>query len=97
MHDVFTIPFISTCAFAASILNQFSTNGRKLKTGLYTSPHLIEVRERIRINGEPISKDKFAQYFFNIWDKLELTKVWISNIIDLNTKKGFSISKTSVF
>lgn len=27
------------------------------KTGLYTSPHLIDFRERIRINGEMISKD----------------------------------------
>lgn len=27
------------------------------KTGLYTSPHLVDFRERIRINGEPISKD----------------------------------------
>ncbi len=26
------------------------------KTGLYTSPHLIDFRERIRINGKPISK-----------------------------------------
>jgi dihydrofolate synthase/folylpolyglutamate synthase len=27
------------------------------KTGLYTSPHLVDFRERIRINGEPIPKD----------------------------------------
>src|SRR4030095_10065966 len=27
------------------------------KTGLYTSPHLKDFRERIRINGEMISKD----------------------------------------
>ena len=26
------------------------------KTGLYTSPHLVDFRERIRINGTPISK-----------------------------------------
>ncbi|MCW3123409.1 MAG: FolC bifunctional protein [Flavipsychrobacter sp.] len=26
------------------------------KTGLYTSPHLVDFRERIRINGEPISE-----------------------------------------
>ena len=25
------------------------------KTGLYTSPHLIDFRERIRINGTPVS------------------------------------------
>lgn len=27
------------------------------KTGLYTSPHLIDFRERIRINGMPVSKE----------------------------------------
>ncbi len=27
------------------------------KTGLYTSPHLVDFRERIRINGAPISKE----------------------------------------
>lgn len=27
------------------------------KTGLYTSPHLIDFRERIRINGTPVPKD----------------------------------------
>lgn len=27
------------------------------KTGLYTSPHLKDFRERIRINGEPVTKD----------------------------------------
>ena len=26
------------------------------KTGLYTSPHLIDFRERIRVNGEPVSQ-----------------------------------------
>jgi dihydrofolate synthase/folylpolyglutamate synthase len=30
------------------------------KTGLFTSPHLISYRERIKINGEPITKAKFA-------------------------------------
>lgn len=27
------------------------------KTGLYTSPHLVDFRERIRINGAPVSKE----------------------------------------
>ncbi len=32
------------------------------KVGLYTSPHLIDFRERIRINGEPISKDTVTEF-----------------------------------
>jgi dihydrofolate synthase/folylpolyglutamate synthase len=30
------------------------------KTGLFTSPHLISYRERIKINGKPIPKARFA-------------------------------------
>ena len=37
----------STCAFAESILRAHG-----LRTGLYTSPHLADVKERFRINGE---------------------------------------------
>ena len=45
----------STAATLASILQ---VSG--LRTGLYTSPHLIRINERIRINGEEIADDKFA-------------------------------------
>jgi folylpolyglutamate synthase len=38
--------------------------------GLYTSPHLVAVRERIRINGTPLPEHEFARYFFEVWDKL---------------------------
>lgn len=38
--------------------------------GLYTSPHLVAVRERIRIDGAPLPENEFAKYFFEIWDKL---------------------------
>ncbi|KAJ3190306.1 Folylpolyglutamate synthetase [Gaertneriomyces sp. JEL0708] len=47
---------------------------KRLKTGLFTSPHLIEVRERIRIDGKPIEKDLFTKYFFDVWEALENTK-----------------------
>ncbi len=33
------------------------------RTGLYTSPHLAEPTERIRIEGEPISPERFAKAF----------------------------------
>jgi len=45
----------STAATLAAILQ---TSG--LKTGLYTSPHLIRINERIRIDGEEISDLDFA-------------------------------------
>ncbi|KAF5669281.1 folylpolyglutamate synthase [Fusarium heterosporum] len=62
----------STCAFVDSILSQYQhTRGTPRKTGLFTSPHLIAVRERIRINSTPISEELFAKYFFQVWDRLE--------------------------
>lgn len=39
--------------------------------GLYTSPHLVAVRERIRVNGKPLSEEVFAKYFFEVWDRLD--------------------------
>src|SRR6266513_1709328 len=32
-----------------------------IRTGLFTSPHLISITERIRIDGEEISRDEFAR------------------------------------
>ena len=51
----------STCAFTESILRHHG-----FKTGFFSSPHLIEVRERIRIGGEPISRRKFTTHFWNV-------------------------------
>jgi dihydrofolate synthase/folylpolyglutamate synthase len=45
----------STAATLASILRASG-----LRTGLYTSPHLLRINERIQINGEEIADDKFA-------------------------------------
>lgn len=39
------------------------------RVGVFTSPHLITPRERIRLDGLPISKELFTQRFFEIWDK----------------------------
>lgn len=45
----------SVCAMLESALRAAG-----LRTGLYTSPHLHSFRERIRIAGEPISRDEVA-------------------------------------
>jgi dihydrofolate synthase/folylpolyglutamate synthase len=45
----------STAATLASILGAAG-----FRAGLYTSPHLIRINERIRINGEEIADDDFA-------------------------------------
>ncbi|KAK0731864.1 Mur ligase [Lasiosphaeris hirsuta] len=62
----------STCAFVDSILSQYRrARGTPRKVGLFTSPHLIAVRERIRIGSRPLSEELFARYFFQVWDRLE--------------------------
>ena len=59
----------STCAFVESILRQ-----HEVSTGFFSSPHLVEVRERFRINGKPISYDMFANYFWRVYDLLDHSK-----------------------
>src|SRR5215213_1238002 len=46
----------STCAMVASMVQAAG-----YKTGLYTSPHLIDIRERFQINGEMISQADFVR------------------------------------
>ncbi|KAJ2987495.1 Folylpolyglutamate synthetase, partial [Globomyces sp. JEL0801] len=67
-----------------NLINQLSMPEMKRyleRIGLYSSPHILEVRERIRINGSPISKESFAKYFFNVWDRLEET---VPPVIDIH-------------
>ncbi|KAL7287990.1 hypothetical protein TKK_0018044 [Trichogramma kaykai] len=55
----------STCAFAEAILREHG-----FKTGFYSSPHLITVRERFRIDGRPINEHEFARHFWHVYDRL---------------------------
>ena len=48
----------STAATLAAI-----TQAAGIRTGLYTSPHLIRVNERLRINGDEISDSEFAEIY----------------------------------
>lgn len=62
----------STCAMVASILSKYRlAYGRIPKIGLYTSPHLKSVRERIQIDGLPLAKEEWTEYFYDVWDALE--------------------------
>lgn len=56
----------STCAFTESILRRHG-----LRTGFFSSPHLCDVRERIRLDGEPLSESLFAKHFWRVWEILE--------------------------
>ena len=56
----------STAAMLESILRRAG-----LKTGLYTSPHLERINERIRINGAEISDAAFADSFTRLQALIE--------------------------
>ncbi|KAI3757902.1 hypothetical protein L6452_05446 [Arctium lappa] len=56
----------STCTFTEAILRNCG-----FRTGLFTSPHLIDVRERFRLDGVDISEEKFLAYFWWCWDRLK--------------------------
>lgn len=59
----------STSAIAESIVRHHG-----FTTGLFTSPHLVTVRERIKLNGKAISEEQFVRYFWICWDKLEASR-----------------------
>ncbi|CAD6209210.1 unnamed protein product [Miscanthus lutarioriparius] len=56
----------STCTFTESILRSCGFH-----TGLFTSPHLMDIRERFRLDGVNISEEKFLKYFWWCWNKLK--------------------------
>src|SRR5229473_1776263 len=57
----------STAAFLESILRHAG-----FQTGLYTSPHLERMNERIRVNGQEIGDDTFAETLTRILALIEV-------------------------
>jgi len=45
---------------------------RGLRTGLFTSPHLVSITERICVDGEPISPERFVEVYREIEPYLRL-------------------------
>ncbi len=67
----------SVCAMLDSVLREAG-----YKTGLYTSPHIWDYTERIRINGICIEKEKFADYIHKISEiDIQLTEFEILTIM----------------
>ena len=56
----------SVCTMLEAILREAG-----YKTGLYTSPHIYEYTERIKISGQEILKEDFASYFEKVIKKTE--------------------------
>ncbi|KAH7035110.1 Mur ligase [Microdochium trichocladiopsis] len=64
----------STCAFIEAFLRQHGRRtGFPQKTGLYTSPHLLRIPERIRINSDPLDDESFGKYVLEVFECLSAT------------------------
>ncbi len=80
----------STAAMLESILRAAG-----LRTGLYTSPHLELVNERIRIDGENISDQDFAEAWTHVHASIESLMasgqaLSTSNFLRMRHGHGFS-------
>lgn len=74
----------STCTFLSYILTEHG-----YKTGFYSSPHLFDVRERIKINNQDITSGDFLNQAFSLKDflqknNLELTYFKFLTILAFN-------------
>lgn len=63
----------SVCAILDGILRETG-----YKTGLYTSPHIYEYTERIKVSGKEIPKEDFAKLFGEVYEKTEELKTHLT-------------------
>ena len=79
----------STCA-----LTEAALRASGYRTGLFTSPHLWDVRERIRVDGRPVDKATFVRHFDAVYKRLEETaddRVGVPAYFKFLTLLGLSI------
>ena len=77
----------STTAFAARILQE-----QGYRVGAYFSPYVFDVRERVQLNGEPISKEDFARILTRlkpIIENLAETEIGQTTEFELKTALAF--------
>jgi dihydrofolate synthase/folylpolyglutamate synthase len=82
MHVAGTKGKGSVCALCASALQ-----AARYKTGLYTSPHLLDYTERIQMNGEPISHEQLVELVEEI--KPAVAKIPKLTTFEITTAIGF--------
>ena len=68
----------TTSTFASKLIGE--AYGKRV--GLFTSPHLFDVRERIQVNNALIDKDKFTEYFFDVHDRMSVIAESSESVLD---------------
>ena len=83
----------STCAILSAIL---TASG--FKTGLYTSPHIIEYTERIKINNRDILQNDFADLIFEISTLAKENNIYLTEfeLLTVCAYKYFSDKETDI-
>ncbi len=72
---------------ATMLANMLQNNN--LKVGLYTSPHVLDVRERIAVNGEMISENAFAKVIGTIAEVVARYKTDTPTYFEILTAAAF--------
>ena len=80
----------------ANFINEILKNN-SYSAGLYTSPHLIDYNERIKINGINISDNKLKKTFSKIEKQFEKEKLNFYQILSLTAFKYFSDNKLDIW
>jgi folylpolyglutamate synthase len=78
----------SVCAMCEAIVRSASDN---VVTGLFTSPHLMNVTERIRINGRPVAPNIFGEAYWQVRTRLETAAKEESTNDDNNDDFGLPV------
>ena len=83
----------SVCSILSSILKSAG-----YRVGLYTSPHLFEYIERIKVNNENISQVLFAEYVINVCDLAEKNAIHLTEfeILTVAAYKYFYDQKVDI-
>lgn len=68
------------------------------KTGLYTSPHIIDYTERIQINGKPITQNDFAELITDICEIAKKNDIYLTEfeVLTVSMFKYFEQQQTDI-
>lgn len=81
----------STASMIAAVLRQ-----QGYKTGLFTSPHLISLRERVRVNGRKIPKNSLAAFIDRNRKLLSQRKLSFFELVTAMALDHFSRAKVDI-
>jgi dihydrofolate synthase / folylpolyglutamate synthase len=81
----------TVCSLIASMITELG-----FKTGLYTSPHLNNVRERFRINGQMISEKRMVQCYEEFEQVMKLHPLTFFELTTAMAFRMFEMEKVDV-